>query len=82
MDPEPLLGILPDPSFDHIVHPLHRADDIDGPIRLARRFDRVGEFATKAVVRQADDAGAVNRAFELSREPCPGAPQAPAADGT
>src|SRR5260370_37965313 len=67
--PQPLLGMFADPSFDHGRDRLHCALEVDLPVSVARWLDGFGEINAKAMVGgQADDAGAMNRALDMTRE--------------
>src|SRR5579862_7780357 len=69
VQPEPLLGMLADPAFDHAGDDLHRAGNVDFAVGTARRLDLLGQLATETVTGQTDDAGAVYRAIEVAGEP-------------
>ena len=43
VQPEPLLGMLADPAFDHAGDDLHGAGDVDLAVGVARRRDFVGQ---------------------------------------
>src|SRR5882762_7642692 len=54
--PQPLIGIFADPALDHRRDRLHRSLNVDLPGGIADRLHFFGQFATKAVSGQADDA--------------------------
>src|ERR1700730_17953053 len=71
VQPEPLFGELPNPSFNNGSHGLHGALDVDAATRIARRLDGRGNLAPKAVaVGLTHDAHAVDRQFRLPRQNC------------
>ena len=64
--PQPLLGMLAHPAFDHRGDRLHGAGDVDLAVGVARGRDGLGELDAKAMaVGQADHARAVDRAIEV-----------------
>ncbi len=49
MQPEPLLGMLAHPAFDHRGDRLHGPLDVDAAVGVARRLDRIGDIDPKAI---------------------------------
>ena len=68
MQPQPLFRIFAHPALDHRGHGLHRAGNVDLSRRIAHRLDLFGEFGAEAMVGEADDAHAVDRAFDLTHQ--------------
>src|SRR5260370_18924993 len=68
MHPQPLLGVLAHPAFDHRRDRLHGALDVDLAVGIARRLDGLGQIDAEAMAGgQADDARAVDRAISVPR---------------
>ena len=57
MHPEPLAGIFADPVLDGARHHLHRALDVDGPVRVARQVEGRGQLEVEARALAAEVRG-------------------------
>ena len=57
VQPEPLLGMLADPAFDHAGDDLHGAGDIDLAVGVAHRRDRLGQLGAEASDPAAGSCG-------------------------
>src|SRR5215472_8923754 len=68
VQPQPLLGMLAHPAFDHAGDRLHGALHVDLAFGVAHRCDLVGDLAAEGAAGQADHAGAVDRAFDMAGE--------------
>ena len=71
MQPQPLIGIFADPALNHRRDRLHGALDIDLARGVTHRLYFFGQFGAKTMAGQADNADAVNRAFDLPPQPPP-----------
>ena len=69
MQPEPLLRMFPDPSFDHGVDGRRRADKVDLSIAIARQVEGFGQLQTKTAAWEPYRATTMNRAIELAGQP-------------
>src|SRR6266481_5654043 len=68
VQPQPLLRIFADPVFDHRGDRLRGALDVDLAVLVAHRLHFLGQFGPEAVAGQADDAHAMDWAFDLTEE--------------
>src|SRR5262249_32855349 len=69
MQPQPLLRVLAHPALDDPGDGLRGGLHVDAAVAVARRRDLLRELGTEAMVGQADDARAVDRAVEMLRQP-------------
>src|SRR5262249_41915985 len=69
VQPQPLLGVLAHPALDDRGDDLHRRLLVDAPLGVTRRIDRAGRRDPEAVLREADDAYADDRAIVEPRQP-------------
>src|ERR1700742_4129517 len=68
MQPEPLLRIFANPAFDHIGDRLRCTLNVDLALGIAHRRDLLGQLAPESMVRQANDADAVDRTLDLAEQ--------------
>src|SRR5436305_13428230 len=69
MQPQPLIGIFPDPILDDRSDGLHRSLNIDLACGIARRFYFLRQLGAKSMTGQADDPHAMDRTLDLAQEP-------------
>jgi hypothetical protein len=69
LNPEPLLGMLADPPFDHVHDHLRCRLDIDLPDGVARRWECVGKLNAELSAGKSNRATAQDGAIEPSRKP-------------
>src|SRR5258708_31840002 len=65
----PWTGIFAEPALSRGRVRLHRSLKVDLPGGIADRLHFFGQFGTKAVSGQTDDAYAMNRALDLPQQP-------------
>src|SRR5262249_54352211 len=69
MQPQPLFRVLAHPAFDGAGDHLRGRLDVDGTSAVAHRRDGLGHFQAEAMAGQADDADAMDGAFEMAGQP-------------
>src|SRR5262245_59065043 len=69
VQPQPLLGMLAHPALDDRGDDLHRPLLVDASPRVAWRVDGAGRLDPEAMLREADDANADDRAIVEPRQP-------------
>src|SRR5690606_38187786 len=68
VQPEPLLGVLADPTLDDRHDLLRGRGNVDLAGCIAFGRDLVGQFGAEAAARQAHDTHAVDRAIDIAAD--------------